>query len=86
VKVLKVWRLAETYYDSELVPPNFHSQSVELLRRWFAYVLVECPDVREMAAPWQITSLVTASCWLWGRASRNVAKSRKLGNYSMLLL
>jgi hypothetical protein len=53
----KVWRLAETYYDSELVPPNFHSQSVELLRRWFAYVLVECPDVREMAAPWQITSL-----------------------------
>ena len=53
----KVWRLAETYYDSELVSPNFHSQSVELLRRWFAYVLVECPDVREMAAPWQITSL-----------------------------
>ena len=55
--VPKIWRLAETYCDSELVPPNFHSQSVELLRRWFAYVLVECPDVRELAAPWQITSL-----------------------------
>ena len=53
----KVWRLAETYCDNELVPPNFHSQSVELLRRWFGYVLVECPDIREMATPWQITSL-----------------------------
>lgn len=53
----KIWRLSETLYDSDLAPPNFHSQSVELLRRWFAYVLVECPDVREMTAPWQITGL-----------------------------
>lgn len=74
----KIWRLAETYYDSELVPPNFHSQSVELLRRWFGYVLLECPDVREMTAPLQITDgalLVVAA----GHTKRNeITQAREL--------
>jgi hypothetical protein len=83
----KIWRLAETYYDSELVPPNFHSQSVELLRRWFGYVLVECPDVREMTAPFQITTmsdgvlLVVAA----GHTKRNeIAQARELLDASSL--
>ena len=53
----KVWRLAEAYVYYELGTPNPHTQSVELLRRWFGYVLVECPTMRQITAPYQISNL-----------------------------
>jgi hypothetical protein len=52
----KVWRLAQTFCESELIPPNPHTQSMDSLRRWFGYVLVESPAVMEVTPPFQVTS------------------------------
>src|SRR5260370_11665068 len=52
----KVWRLSEICGDREVLPPKTHSHSIELLRRWFGFVLVECPPLRELTPSFQIAN------------------------------
>jgi hypothetical protein len=50
----KAWRLSEILGDQELLPLKPHTHSLELLRRWFGYVLVECPPLREFTPSSQV--------------------------------
>jgi hypothetical protein len=52
----KVWRLSEICGDREVLPPKTHSHSIELLRRWFGFVLVECPPLKELTPSHQIAN------------------------------
>jgi hypothetical protein len=53
----KVWRLVPASCDQDLQPPNPHTQSVGLLRRWFGYILVEYPSLQKESPPVEISKV-----------------------------
>jgi hypothetical protein len=53
----QVWRLSEICGDREVLPPKAHTHSIELLRRWFGFVLVECPPLRELTPSFQVAKV-----------------------------
>lgn len=50
----KVWRLSRTYPDSQLNAGIIHPESLQLLRKRFGYVLVDCPALKESATVFSI--------------------------------
>jgi len=46
----KVWRLARIHSEMHPIPANLDRETLQLLRRRFGYVLVDCPALRDSAA------------------------------------
>jgi hypothetical protein len=54
----KVWRLARTCPESVLDGATFDSESLQLLRKRFGYVLVDCPALKNSATAFSMAGLV----------------------------
>jgi hypothetical protein len=54
----RVWRLARTYPESQLDTGSLHPESLQLLRKRFGYVLVDCPALKESAAAFSVAAIV----------------------------
>jgi hypothetical protein len=53
----RVWRLARTYQEPRLDAGSLHPESLQLLRKRFDYVLVDCPALRESAAAFSVAAI-----------------------------